>query len=154
MKPEKTRLVIIGAGIVGAAAAYHLAQLGWRDILVLDKGNILNNDGSTSHAPGGVVALSHSKLMTQFAQYGAQLYSTIAPFTPQLDQPMAPYGANRNTYNVVGGLDVAIGAEKWLDLVRLAGKAKAFGVEAHLLSPQETHEQLPLLDPKTIRGSI
>ncbi|HRW04219.1 MAG TPA: FAD-dependent oxidoreductase [Caldilineaceae bacterium] len=154
MKLEKTRLVIIGAGIVGAAAAYHLAQLGWRDILVLDKGNILNNDGSTSHAPGGVVALSHSKLMTQFAQYGAQLYSAIAPFTPQLDQPMSPYGANRNTYNVVGGLDVAIGAEKWLDLVRLEGKAKAFGVEAYLLSPQETHEQLPLLDPKAIRGSI
>jgi glycine cleavage system aminomethyltransferase T/glycine/D-amino acid oxidase-like deaminating enzyme len=149
-----TRLVIIGAGIVGAAAAYHLVQLGWRDILVLDKGDILNNDGSTSHAPGGVVALSHSKLMTQFAQHGAKLYSTIPPFTPQLDQTMFPYGPNRNTYHTVGGLDVAISEEKWLDLVRLEGKAKAFGVEAHLLSPQETHEKLPLIDPKTIRGSI
>lgn len=151
---DKKRVIIIGAGIVGAAAAYHLAQLGWRDILVLDKGDILNNDGSTSHAPGGVVALSHSKLMTQFAQYGAELYRTIAPFTPQLDQPMFPYGPNRNTYNVVGGLDVAIGEEKWLDLVRLDGKAKAFGVEAYLLSPQETADKLPLIDPKQIRGSI
>ncbi|MCB0106455.1 MAG: FAD-binding oxidoreductase, partial [Caldilineaceae bacterium] len=154
MTAQKARVIIMGAGIVGAAAAYHLAQLGWRDILVVDKGDILNNDGSTSHAPGGVVALSHSKLMTQFAQYGAKLYSTLTPFTPQLDQPMSPYGANRNTYNIVGGLDVAIGAEKWLDLIRLEGKAKAFGVEAHLLSPQETQEQLPLLDAKTIRGSI
>lgn len=150
----QTRLVIIGAGIVGAAAAYHLAQLGWRDILVLDKGDTLNNDGSTSHAPGGVVALSHSKLMTDFAQYGANLYSQITPFTPQLDQTMYPYGPNRNTYNVVGGLDVAIGEEKWLDLVRLAGKAKSFGVEAYLLSPKETAEKLPLLDANTIRGSI
>ncbi len=151
---NKTRLIIIGAGIVGAAAAYHLAQLGWRDVLVLDKGDLLNNDGSTSHAPGGVVALSHSKLMTQFAQHGAKLYSSLDPFEPQLGQTMFPYGPNRNTYNVVGGLDVAIGEEKWLDLVRLEGKAKAFGVEAYLLSPAETQEKLPLLDTKTIRGSI
>jgi dimethylglycine oxidase len=138
-----TRLVIIGAGIVGAAAAYHLAQLGWRDILVLDKGDIPENDGSTSHAPGGVVALSHGKLMTQLAQYGTKLYRDLAPFSPE-----------RNSYHPVGGLDVAIGEEKWLDLVRLEGKAKAFGVEAHLLSPRETKTKLPLLDERTIRGSI
>ena len=150
----KVRLIIVGAGIVGASAAYHLAQLGWRDVLLLDKGDLENNDGSTSHAPGGVVALSHSKLMTQMAQYGAKLYSEVTPFTPDLAHKMAPYGANRNTYNVVGGLDVAIGEEKWLDLVRLEGKAKAFGVEAYLLSPQETQEKLPLINDKAIRGSI
>jgi glycine cleavage system aminomethyltransferase T/glycine/D-amino acid oxidase-like deaminating enzyme len=138
-----TRLVIIGAGIVGASAAYHLAKLGWRDILVLDKGEIPENDGSTSHAPGGVVALSHSKLMTQLAQYGTKLYGDLAP-----------YSTERNTYNAVGGLDVAIGEEKWLDLVRLEGKAKAFHVEAYLLNPQETKEKLPLLNEKAIRGSI
>lgn len=138
-----TRLVIIGAGIVGASAAYHLAKLGWREILVLDKGDIPENDGSTSHAPGGVVALSHSKLMTQLAQYGTKLYRDLAPYKP-----------DRNTYNAVGGLDVALSEEKWLDLVRLEGKAKSFHVEAHLLSPAETKEKLPLLDEKTIRGSI
>lgn len=148
------RLVIIGAGMVGAAAAYHLAQLGWRDILVLDKGDILNNDGSTSHAPGGVVALSHSKLMTQFAQYGTALYRSLEPYQPQLQEKMFPYGPNRNTYNTVGGLDVAISADKWRELQMLAGKAKSFGVEAYLLSPAETQAQLPLLDAKTIRGSI
>lgn len=150
----KARLVIIGAGIVGAAAAYHLAHLGWRDILVLDKGEILNNDGSTSHAPGGVVALSHSKLMTQFAQYGTKLYGSLTPYEPQLDQTMFPYGPNRNTYNVVGGLDVALSGEKWRELQQLAGKANSFGVEAHLLSPQETQAKLPLINPAAIRGSI
>ncbi|HMN31100.1 MAG TPA: FAD-binding oxidoreductase, partial [Caldilineaceae bacterium] len=139
----QTRLVIIGAGIVGASAAYHLAKLGWRDILVLDKGDIPENDGSTSHAPGGVVALSHSKLMTQLAQYGTNLY-----------RDLAPYRTDRNTYNAVGGLDVAIGEEKWLDLVRLEGKAKSFHVEAYLLDPQETKAKLPLLNEKGIRGSI
>ncbi|MCB0213229.1 MAG: FAD-binding oxidoreductase, partial [Anaerolineae bacterium] len=62
---EKVRLVIIGSGIVGCAAAYHLTQFGWRDIVLIDKGELFENDGSTSHAPGGVVPLSHSKLLTQ-----------------------------------------------------------------------------------------
>ena len=51
---KKYRVVVVGAGMVGASAAYHLAKFGWRDILVVDKGNIPVNDGSTSHAPGGV----------------------------------------------------------------------------------------------------
>ena len=48
------RLIIIGAGIVGASVAYHLSQRGWKDILVLDKGPLFHNHGSTSHAPGGM----------------------------------------------------------------------------------------------------
>jgi glycine cleavage system aminomethyltransferase T/glycine/D-amino acid oxidase-like deaminating enzyme len=150
----KARLIIVGAGIVGASAAYHLAKQGWRDMLLLDKGDLANNDGSTSHAPGGVVALSHSKLMTQLAQYATNLYRQLTPFEPDLNHRMEPYGPNRNTYNTVGGLDVAIGEDKWLDLVRLEGKAKAFGVEAYLLSPQETKDKLPLINDKAIRGSI
>ncbi len=51
---NQARLVIVGAGIVGCAAAYHLTKLGWRDIIVLDKGPLFENDGSTSHAPGGL----------------------------------------------------------------------------------------------------
>ena len=67
--PQSARLVIVGAGIVGHSAAYHLVQMGWRDVRVVDKGDLVENDGSTSHAPGGVVALIHSKLLTQYAQY-------------------------------------------------------------------------------------
>ena len=60
------KVVIIGSGIVGMSAAYHLTKLGWKDIVVIDKGDLYENDGSTSHAPGGVVPLSHSKIMSQF----------------------------------------------------------------------------------------
>jgi glycine cleavage system aminomethyltransferase T/glycine/D-amino acid oxidase-like deaminating enzyme len=139
----KARLVIVGAGIVGASAAWHFVQAGWQDVVVVDKGDLLENDGSTSHAPGGVVALSHSKLMTQLAQYGTELYRRVTP-----------YPNYRRTYNAVGGLDVALGEEKWLDLVRLEGKAKSFGVNAYLLSPQETKAKMPLLDDARIKGSI
>ena len=50
----KARLVIVGAGIVGSSIAYNLTKLGWKDILVIDKGPLYFNEGSSSHAPGGV----------------------------------------------------------------------------------------------------
>ncbi|MCS6909073.1 MAG: FAD-dependent oxidoreductase, partial [Anaerolineales bacterium] len=109
------RLVIIGAGIVGASAAYHLTRLGWRDVLVLDKGNLEENDGSTSHAPGGVVGLSHNKLLTQMAQYGSDLYRSLKPYHPA-----------RNTYNAVGGLELATTPERLRDLKRLHAEGKSF----------------------------
>ena len=58
---NKARLVIIGAGIAGCSAAYHLAQLGWRDMLVLDQGPLFATGGSTSHAPGGLSLISASR---------------------------------------------------------------------------------------------
>jgi glycine cleavage system aminomethyltransferase T/glycine/D-amino acid oxidase-like deaminating enzyme len=137
------RLIIIGAGIVGASAAYHLARLGWRDVLVLDKGNLEENDGSTSHAPGGVVGLSHNKLLTQMAQYGSDLYRSLKPFDPA-----------RNTYNAVGGLELATMPERLRDLKRLHLEGQSFGAESHLLTPAETKAKLPLLNEKLIAGSL
>jgi glycine cleavage system aminomethyltransferase T/glycine/D-amino acid oxidase-like deaminating enzyme len=137
------QLVIVGAGIVGSACAYHLARLGWKDILLIDKGDPANNPGSTSHAPGGVVALSHSKLLTQMAQYGTELYRRIEPFSP-----------DRNTYNAVGGLDIAVSERRWTDLKRLHSESKSFHAEAHLLSPREVRDKLPLLDVRHIHGGI
>lgn len=140
---SRTRLVIVGAGIVGCSAAYHLARLGWRDVLALDKGPLFENDGSTSHAPGGVVALSHSKLLTQMAQYSSDLYRGLAPFS-----------ADRNTYNAVGGLEIAVSPRRFQDLRRLHAEGKSFGAESHLLTPAETGDRLPLLDERRITGSL
>ena len=49
---DRAQLVIVGAGIVGCSAAYHLTKLGWRDIVVVDRGPLYETGGSTSHAPG------------------------------------------------------------------------------------------------------
>ena len=48
--PTRARVVIIGAGIVGNSMAWHLARLGWRDIVLLEKGTLPNPGGSTGHA--------------------------------------------------------------------------------------------------------
>src|SRR5262245_40685331 len=107
---NKVRLVIVGSGIVGASAAYHFARSGWKDILLIDKGELWENDGSTSHAPGGVVALSHSKLLTQMALHSSDLYRSLKPWSE-----------DRVMYHAVGFMDVATSERRWLDQKRLHG---------------------------------
>ena len=72
---DHARIVIVGAGIVGCSVAYHLAQLGWRDVVVVDKGDLFENDGSTSHAPGGMFLTNASRMMTEFAKYSRTFYA-------------------------------------------------------------------------------
>ena len=66
---RKSRIIIVGSGIVGASTAYHLAQLGWKDMVILDQGPLFETGGSTSHAPGGVFQTNPSRMMCKFAQY-------------------------------------------------------------------------------------
>jgi dimethylglycine oxidase len=137
---QHARLIIVGAGIVGCSAAYHLAGLGWRDIVVLDKGDLFENDGSTSHAPGGMFLTNPSKMMTEFAKYSRQLYAAL-----ELDGAACLYP--------VGGLEVARTAERWHDLRRKQGWARSYGLESHLISPSEVRELVPILDDTIIHGA-
>ena len=61
---DHARVVVIGAGIAGASVAYHLAKLGWSDIVVVDKGPMFETGGSTTHAPGLVFQVNFSKMMS------------------------------------------------------------------------------------------
>jgi glycine cleavage system aminomethyltransferase T/glycine/D-amino acid oxidase-like deaminating enzyme len=137
---QHARLIIVGAGIVGCSAAYHLAKLGWRDIVVLDKGDLFENDGSTSHAPGGMFLTNPSKMMTEFAKYSRRLYAEL-----ELDGAPILYG--------VGGLEVARTPERWHDLRRKQGWARSYGLESHLISPAEVRELVPILDDAVIHGA-
>jgi heterotetrameric sarcosine oxidase gamma subunit len=137
------RVVIIGSGIVGSSVAYHLKQLGWDDIVLVDRGDPVENPGSTSHAPGGVVALSHNKLLTQLAVYSSRLYATLEP-----------YSTERRMVHRLGLLDVAISEARMADLRRLHGESLSFETEARLLSPEETAEINPLVDPEAMVGAI
>ncbi|MBO9392040.1 FAD-dependent oxidoreductase [Caldilinea sp.] len=141
--PSSAQLVIIGGGIVGCSAAYHLAQLGWRDVVVLDKGALPYNDGSTSHAPGGMHVTNYSRMMTQFAVESVEIYSRLPDFEP--GRPMV---------RRVGGIEVAYTRARMEDLKRKQGVATSYGVEAHLLTPEETLAHIPILDPRVIHGSF
>ena len=132
---DRAQLVVIGAGIVGASAAYHLAELGDHDVLVLDQGPLFETGGSTSHAPGLVFQTNGSRTMCRIAQYTVELYADL-----ELDGAPAWYG--------VGGIEVATTPERMQELQRRRGYAHAYGIEdTELLSPEETAERIPLLDP-------
>jgi glycine cleavage system aminomethyltransferase T/glycine/D-amino acid oxidase-like deaminating enzyme len=139
--PSQARLVIIGAGIAGCSAAYHLAQLGWRDIVVVDQGPLFHTGGSTSHAPGGLSLISASRLLTDYARYGLPLYASLES------------GGQRGA-TLIGGLEVARSAERWQELKRRAGWGKSYAVEAHLLTPAECAGLVPLLNRNAVVGGL
>jgi len=132
-------VVIVGAGIAGCSAAYHLAQLGWKDILVVDKGPLFETGGSTSHAPGLIFQTNYSKMMTEFAKYTVK---TLEPLRYQGEQCLYQ----------VGGIEVAYTPERWEELKRKQGVAMSYGLESHLLTPQEVKARIPIIDERVIRG--
>jgi dimethylglycine oxidase len=138
---DRAQLVIVGAGIVGTSAAYHLAELGLTDVLVIDQGPLFETGGSTSHAPGLVFQTNGSRTMCRIAQDAVRLYENL-----ELDEEPAWYG--------VGGIEVATTPDRMAELKRRLGFARSYGIEgATLLTPEETQEKIPLVDPSAILGS-
>lgn len=138
---DHAQTLVIGAGIVGASTAYHLAQLGTTDVLVVDQGPLFATGGSTSHAPGLVFQTAGSQTMTQLARY------TVERFTSdEVD--------GKPCFHQVGGIEVATTTRRWHDLQRKLGLATSWGVEAHLIDPDEVHRRIPQVDPDRIHGGL
>ena len=138
--PTRAQTVIVGAGIVGASAAYHLADLGITDVLVIDQGPLFATGGSTSHAPGLVFQTNGSRTMCRIAQDSVALYDTL-----DVDDEPVWYG--------VGGIELATTLERIEELKRRQGFARSWGIDdTELLSPAECAERSPLLDPAAVLG--
>ncbi|OXM64638.1 MULTISPECIES: GcvT family protein [Amycolatopsis] len=135
------RVVIIGAGIVGANLADELTERGWTRITVLDQGPLPLTGGSTSHAPGLVYQTNPSKTMTEFATYTVNKLKSLA-----VDGAWC--------FNQVGGLEVATTPERLADLHRKQGWATSWGVPGEVVGPEECVRLHPLLDPEQILGGF
>jgi dimethylglycine oxidase len=139
---DRAELVVVGCGIVGASAAYHLAELGVSDVLVLDQGPLFETGGSTSHAPGLVFQTNGSRTMCRLAQYSVELYSGLKT---EEGEP-AWFG--------VGGIEVATTPARLRELKRRLGFARSYGIDgATLLTPAEAADRIPLIDPNQILGA-
>ena len=135
--PKQARAVVVGAGIAGCSVAYHLTKLGWRDIVVVDQGPLFETGGSTSHAPGLVFQINPSRTMTAFAKYTVRLWS-------EMELEGAPCARR------VGSLEVAWTPERLADLKRKAGYGLSWGVEAHVLGPEDARRLFPMLSSRIV----
>ena len=79
--PSKAKAVVIGGGIVGNSIVYHLARLGWRDLVQIDKGPFPNPGGSTGHASNFIFPTDHSKEMTHITLDSMKQYKELGVFT-------------------------------------------------------------------------
>ncbi|MBA3249682.1 MAG: GcvT family protein [Geodermatophilaceae bacterium] len=135
------RVVVIGAGVVGASVADEMSALGWTDVTVLDQGPLFATGGSSSHAPGLVFQANPSKTMTELARYTVEKLCRLEY-------------QGRPGFLQVGGLEVATTPERLADLHRRQGWLSAWGVAGRVVSPQECAKLHPLLDPERILGGL
>lgn len=135
------RVVIIGAGVVGAALADEISARGWTEVTVVDQGPLPATGGSSSHAPGLVFQTNPSKTMTELARYTVEKFCS-------LDVDGEP------CFLQVGGLEVATSPERLAELHRRHGWITAWGVEARLLDPDECVAHHPLVDRDRVLGGL
>ncbi|MBA2476068.1 MAG: FAD-dependent oxidoreductase [Actinobacteria bacterium] len=129
--------VVIGAGIVGNSLVSHLAELGWTDLVLLDKGPLPNPGGSTGHASNFIFPVDHSKEMTQLTLESMRQYRNAGVFTES------------------GGIEVARTEGRMQELHRRMASAKAWGIDGvRLLTPAEVKELVPYIDESVIVGGF
>lgn len=134
--PGRASVVVIGAGIIGNCVAHHLALLGWRDIVLLDKGPLPNPGGSTGHASNFIFPVDHSKIMTQITQDSVRQYQELGVFRRS------------------GGLELARNRANLEELKRRVASAKCWGEEAELVSPSEVKKLMPFVNTRLILGAF
>jgi glycine cleavage system aminomethyltransferase T/glycine/D-amino acid oxidase-like deaminating enzyme len=129
--------VIIGAGIVGNSVAYHLAELGERDLTLIDKGPLPNPGGSTGHASNFIFPVDHSKEMTSLTLESMRQYKELGVFIES------------------GGIEIAKTEARMQELTRRMASAKSWGIEpVSLLTPAEIKERVPFINEDLLLGGF
>ncbi|HLF61127.1 MAG TPA: FAD-dependent oxidoreductase [Acidimicrobiia bacterium] len=139
---DSARVVIIGGGVGGTSIAYHLAQLGWTEVVLLDRSELTS--GSTFHSAGLVGQLRSSVTLTKMMMYGTELYRRLHGET----------GYDPG-WREVGSLRLASSPARMEELDRQAGWARTFGLPLDLISTEEAHRLFHgLFDPTGVLGAV
>ncbi|MDR3499134.1 MAG: FAD-dependent oxidoreductase [Parvibaculum sp.] len=138
--PSHARAIVIGGGIIGCSTAYHLAKLGWKDVVLLERAKLTS--GSTFHAAGLVGQLRNSANITQLLGHSVALYA-------ELEKETGLATGWRRT----GGLRLACSEARMIELKRQVTTARSFGLEMHVLSPKEAQDLWPVMDLKGVVGA-
>jgi len=139
--PDRAQVVIVGGGVIGTSAAYHLASLGWTDVLLLEQGQL--SCGTTWHAAGLVGQLRASEAGTRLVQYSTALYEQLEAETGQA-----------TGFRRCGGVTVARTPDRMTALARTAATAQAYDIDCEVISPAEAAARYPLLNTSDLAGAI
>jgi 4-methylaminobutanoate oxidase (formaldehyde-forming) len=139
--PKHARVVIIGGGVIGCSVAYHLAKLGWKDVVLLERKQLTS--GTTWHAAGLIAQLRATKNMTKLAKYSQELYGDLEAET-----------GVATGFKRCGSITVALTEERLEEINRQAAMARSFGVEAEPISPDEVKKRYELLNIDGVKGGV
>ncbi len=138
--PSHAEIVVIGGGIIGCSTAYHLARDHKADVVLLEQGTLTS--GSTWHAAGLVGQLRSSASITRVLKYSVDLYKGLEAET-----------GLATGWKMSGCLRLATNQDRWTEFRRLATTAKSFGMDMHLLTPQEVKAMWPLMEVSDLVGA-
>src|SRR6185295_5131972 len=138
---EHARAVIIGGGVGGTSIAYHLAERGWTDVILVDRAELTS--GSTFHSAGLVGQLRGTVTLTKMMMYGSELYRRLRDET----------GVDPS-WHEVGSIRLASSAERMEELERQAGWAKTFGLPMDIIDAQEAQDRFPLMSTDGVLGAV
>jgi 4-methylaminobutanoate oxidase (formaldehyde-forming) len=139
MPKDRARVVVIGGGIAGSSIAYHLSELGWTDVLVLDQGELVR--GTTSHAPGLVGQLRANATLARLLMYSVALYRRLR-------------SDGEAGFFEVGSLRLASSRERWEEVQRQRAVCRGLGLEAEVVGPAEVKRLFPPIRDDGFRGAL
>ncbi len=139
--PSHARVVIVGGGVIGCSVAYHLAKLGWKDVVLLERKQLTS--GTTWHAAGLIAQLRATANMTKLAKYSQELYGNLE------EETGVATGFKR-----VGSITVALTDERKEEIFRQAGMARAFGVAVEEISPDEVKARYAHLNIEGVKAGV
>jgi dimethylglycine dehydrogenase len=139
--PTQARVVIIGGGVVGVSALYHLCKAGWTDCVLLEKNEL--TAGSTWHAAGNVPTFSTSWSIMNMQRYSTELYRGLGE--------AVDYAMN---YHVTGSIRLGHSEERMQEFARARGMGLYQGMNLEILAPDEIRDKYPFIETHDLKGAL
>ena len=138
---RSARVVIIGGGVGGCSLAYHLSELGWTDVVLLEKGELTS--GSTWHAAGLCTQFNASRNITRLLMYSLELYKSLEAKTGQAVD-----------FHEVGSIRLASNTDRLDEYAWARSRAAGVGLDAQLLSSAAIAERWPMISTEGVVGGL